>query len=377
MRILPALILIGAAVATGTTVCGQSFGGAVSSVVSIVPSWPDPSGTVVPSIAIVPGVQPSGDDSTGTPSGTVPSLIVTSVILDSSWDATTNVLDITHLRPTSFPARLCNVSLRGYVSTDSTLIGGAVVTGSARLPAFVRAVGPGLAKLGVTSPLQYPSITVYEGSNEAAMTNRAQSGVAPVAAYVGAFPSTMNTTLVAGPSDAALAGKAKAGNLTAVCTGDGASSGTALVEFYDASSTVSAASSRFLNFSGRGRLSDANDVMVLGFVVAGDGDITLLLRGVGPSLAGLGVSDGIPDPTIELYAANTQIAASDNWQAEANGSNTLPQTATAIGAFQLGSPKEAALLVTLKAGNYTLQLRDAGGHAGTALAEIYQVSKPE
>jgi hypothetical protein len=208
----------------------------------------------------------------------------------------------------------------------------------------------------------------------AAQTNYVQGVLAPVAAYVGAFPSTVGEPLSGMPTDAALAGQPLAGNLTGVCTSADGGTGIALVEFYDASNVPTGTSPRFQNFSGRARVVSGEGVLIVGFVVAGNGDITLLLRGVGASLVRFGITDPLlPDPVIELYHGSTLMATSDNWRAESGTSTALSDTANRVGAFPLSDPNEAALLITLPAGSYSLQLRDTQGRTGVGLAEIYEV----
>jgi septal ring-binding cell division protein DamX len=57
-----------------------------------------------------------------------------------------------------------------------------------------------------------------------------------------------------------------------------------------------------------------------------------------------------------------------------NGDPTLAAAFTAAGAFPLASDSaDAAMLVTLPAGSYTLQLSGQGGTTGVGLAEIYLV----
>lgn len=295
-------------------------------------------------------------------------------INDTRWSGSTNVVNVATARSANFPARLSNVSVRGYVAPNSPLIGGGVITGTAALPTFARAAGPTLKLLGVGNPLQWPSLAVYEGSGLAAQTDYVQGVLAPVAAYVGAFPSTVGDPLSGMPTDAALAGQPLAGNLTGVCTSADGGAGIALVEFYDASNTPSGTSPRFHNFSGRAQVVSGEGVLIVGFVVAGNGNITLLLRGVGASLARFGITDPLlPDPIIELYHGTTLIATSDNWRADSSTASVLASTAIQVGAFPLTDPNEAALLISLPAGSYSLQLRDIQGRTGVGLAEIYEV----
>jgi serpin B len=179
-------------------------------------------------------------------------------------------------------------------------------------------------------------------------------------------------------TDAGLVGQAAAGALTAQCLATSGDAGVALLEFYDVAAAPSATSSRVVNFSGRARVEGGAGLMVVGFVVAGEGEIRLLLRGVGPALTQLGVTGVLDDPIIELFSGDAVVAANDSWQSgDPAFAAQIANAAQAAGAFALASTKEAALLVTLRAGAYTLQVRGAAGQTGVALAEIYEVAPTE
>jgi multisubunit Na+/H+ antiporter MnhE subunit len=51
----------------------------------------------------------------------------------------------------------------------------------------------------------------------------------------------------------------------------------------------------------------------------------------------------------------------------------LVRATTRVGAFSLTSSNEAALLVTLTPGSYTVQVRSADATTGVAPAEVYEV----
>ncbi|MEY2881967.1 MAG: hypothetical protein RLZZ15_4347, partial [Verrucomicrobiota bacterium] len=111
-----------------------------------------------------------------------------------------------------------------------------------------------------------------------------------------------------------------------------------------------------------------------GFVIDGTSSKTVLVRAVGPTLGAFGVTNALADPQVALYgtaSATTPIASNDNWGGEAN----VAAASTASGAFALANAtsKDAALLVTLAPGTYTVRVSGVGGATGTALLEIYEV----
>jgi hypothetical protein len=108
-------------------------------------------------------------------------------------------------------------------------------------------------------------------------------------------------------------------------------------------------------------------------VVQGSQPVTLLLRGVGPTLgsAPFDVPGFLTQPEIELFnAANTEIQSNAGW----NSNPALTAAFSATGAFALppGSA-DAAMLATLPAGSYTLQLSGLNGSTGIGLVEVYLV----
>ncbi len=125
---------------------------------------------------------------------------------------------------------------------------------------------------------------------------------------------------------------------------------------------------RLTNLSTRGRVSPANP-LILGFAISGTDARRVLVRAVGPGLAGFGVGDALGATRLQIFnSAGTLMLANEGW---ANATD-LTQAAAATGAFPLraGSADSAAIL-TLAPGNYSLVVLDPRGGAGVALAEIY------
>ncbi len=295
------------------------------------------------------------------------------VINDPAWSSSATALDLSRTRAAGPSARLTNVSIRARAGAEAdTLIAGAGIRGAGTLPVLVRAIGPGLGQFGLPGYLSDPRLDVYRGETLSARTNTTGPGIAAASAYVGAFPPLERSGTAAG--DTALVGQATAGSLTAHCSAASGLPGVALLEFYDVTPVPTEASPRFVNLSSRANVEGGDGLIVVGFVVAGAGHTTLLLRGVGPTLEQFGVVDFLRDPVIELYAGATVIAGNDNWRTgTASDLARLEEARQSVGAFALSSPSDAALLVTLPAGSYTLQVRGAANGTGIALAEIHEV----
>ncbi len=294
----------------------------------------------------------------------------------TGWTVSPATVDPTRTRATSYPARLTNLSVRAVAGSGAdALVAGAVVQGTGNLPLLVRAVGPGLRPYGVANPLRDPALELFRATTSAGKTAAFATDAQVASAYVGAFPlaAASNTA----PGDAALLGQAAVGTLTAQCRSATDASGLALLEFYDATATPTATSARFANISSRARVENGEGIVVIGFVVAGEGELRLLLRGVGPSLTQFNVPGVLADPSIELFSGNTLVAANDNWRSDGPAAaTTLQDAGRAVGAFDLASANDAALLVTLRAGSYSLHVRGVSGQTGVALAEIYEAAPP-
>ncbi len=126
---------------------------------------------------------------------------------------------------------------------------------------------------------------------------------------------------------------------------------------------------RLINLSVRTTAGTGAQILTMGFVISGTPDATVLLRGIGPSLTGFGVTGALLDPQLQLFAGTTSIATNDNW-----GGGALAADFAAVGAFPLDSAsRDAALVRNLAAGNYSAQVTGSG-QAGIALAELYDRS---
>jgi hypothetical protein len=120
-----------------------------------------------------------------------------------------------------------------------------------------------------------------------------------------------------------------------------------------------------------------DNTLIVGLVVGGSGTSgtkPLLVRGVGPTLAGYGVSGTLGDPKLDFLASGnlTPLASNDDWAGDAQVKNA----ANAVGAFAFPSDtsKDAALFLNSSNGVYSVKVTGAAASTGIALAEIYDAS---
>ncbi|MCF3650792.1 peptidylprolyl isomerase [Synoicihabitans lomoniglobus] len=143
--------------------------------------------------------------------------------------------------------------------------------------------------------------------------------------------------------------------------------------------TTTGGSSRLSNLSTRGRIA-AGGALTPGFVLRGDGDKPLIMRGIGPQLIEFGLTTGLADPTMDLIplGGSTPLLTSNNWGEAANVA-ALAATSATVGAFALDADSlDAAVLADVPLPNstgsrgYTLKITSTDAAAtGIALAEVY------
>ncbi len=122
-----------------------------------------------------------------------------------------------------------------------------------------------------------------------------------------------------------------------------------------------------LNIATRLAIQSGDNVLIAGFIVTGPSGSTkkVLIRGLGPSLAGLGVPGTISDPLLELHNPDGSVVINDNWQ---QGDTTqIPP------GFAPSDPRESVVVATIGPGNYTAILKGAHGETGVGLAEVYDL----
>ncbi|MBI5381121.1 MAG: PQQ-binding-like beta-propeller repeat protein [Opitutae bacterium] len=266
--------------------------------------------------------------------------------------------------------RLTNLSVRAAAGTSSqTLIAGFVIGGTgADRSILLRGVGPGLAPYGVTDAITNPRLALLNSAQQIVATNDDWGGAASLQdtfTRLGAFPLSSSS------KDAALVQSLSAQSYTMQITDGANGAGVALAEVYDADTSTALPALRLINVSARASVGVGGQILIAGFVISGDTKLNVLIRGVGPTLTGIGVPGALANPKLELYRDNTLVQSNDDW----GGTTALINAATEVGAFALPSAtsKDAALLVQLDPGTYTAQVSGVGGTTGVALVEVYAV----
>lgn len=269
--------------------------------------------------------------------------------------------------------RLANISTRARVGTgDAVTIAGFVISGQDSKPVLIRAIGPALGSLGVSTALTAPKLELFRsGNNTPIATNTGwttsgnTSGITAATIAAGAFP------LGANAADSVIFATLAPGAYTAVISSANNTPGVALAEVYDLSAP--AAGQKLFNISTRASTGTGDSTLIAGIVVSGSVPKRVLIRGVGPTLGALGVVGALAQPQLSVIKDGVTVASNSNWSTSPD-KLAIEAASAQVGAFGLGSnSSDAAMILSLAPGNYSAQVVGANGTAGIAIIEIYEL----
>ena len=254
-----------------------------------------------------------------------------------------------------------NISTRLRVENgENVMIGGFIITGTAPKKVAVRAVGPSLTQAGIPGALSDPILELHSSSGELVARNdnwrERRETEDDCRAYGIGLQDDRESAIIASLAP---------GTYTAVVNGQNGVAGTALVEVYDLDP---AADSKLANISTRGLVLSAENVMIGGFILGGDGDGTkVLVRALGPSLARAGIRNALANPALELHDGNGAILrTNDNWgdsqETEIRNTGMAPT-----------NEFESAIVETLPAGAYTAVVNGKANGTGVGLIEVFNL----
>jgi uncharacterized delta-60 repeat protein len=315
---------------------------------------PTPTATSTPTPANTPTPTP-----TATPTPT-PAATPTPTTTPTSTPAGTPT-------PTPTPgAQAVNLSTRMLVQTgDNVGIGGFIITGTAPKHVLLRAIGPSLTQSGVPDALADPVLELHGPGAFVTITNDnwRDDPVQEAAILATGIPPTNDL-------ESAIDMTLNPGAYTAVVRGKDNTSGVALVEVYDLSQAVPA---KLANISTRAFVSTGDNIVIAGFMLGSNsGDDRIVVRGIGPSLAAVGVTNALADPTLELRDGNGAILIVNNdWQDD-------PAQAAELTAAGLAPTNnlESGIAATLPPGPYTALLTGLNDGTGVGLVEVYDRGAP-
>ncbi|MBL9199785.1 MAG: hypothetical protein JNL39_04720 [Opitutaceae bacterium] len=267
-------------------------------------------------------------------------------------------------------SRLNNLSVRATAGTGAnTLIVGLTTAGGTK-DVLLRGVGPTLTQFGVVGALADPQLALFNSSSVETARNDDWGGSAALTAsfnIAGAFPLALTS------KDSAILTTLTPGSYSAQVTGTAGTTGVVLMESYD--SDIGSPLARYTNLSARNQVGTGANILIVGFNITGSGRKSLLIRAVGPALTQFGVAGALADPQLVVFnAAGTEVARNDDWNNRPPGSLVIGPTFASVGAFPLGADsRDAAEVVTLEPGSYTVQVSGVNNTTGVALVEIYEL----
>ena len=283
----------------------------------------------------------------------------------SPWSS---VLGSATSSPLTPPARLVNISARAIVGAgENALIVGVIVADTEGKPYLSRAAGPSLGALGVNGTVADPQLSIIsEKGAELFRNNGWESGpdallLPSYARSVGAFAFS------SGSRDSALASTIPAGSYSVFISTPTNKPGVGLAELYELDD-----SGRTVNLSTRAQVRLGEGGLFGGFVVKGPAFKRMLIRAVGPTLSLFGVGNALADPILTIFSGQKIVATNDRWQSDQAAA--IAAAAASVGAFNLtANSQDAALLITVAPGAYTVEVKGKGETEGIALLEIYEI----
>lgn len=233
-----------------------------------------------------------------------------------------------------------------------------------------RAIGRGLPGRLAPNTLSTPVLSLHEGTRFLAADRG--GAITPemtaLARVGGAFPIDPTGLPASLNLGAALASALGRGTFTVTTSSGDTGSGAVLFEAHEVAPAESAA--RMRHFSVRGHNGPGGAVMIVGFIIRGEAPLRLLVRGLGPALATLGVVRSVADPLLEIYAAGAPapLVVNDNWSDDPE----IADAARRVQAMPLAAgSRDAALLVALAPGAYTALLAVTDNTSGNAMIEFH------
>jgi hypothetical protein len=126
-----------------------------------------------------------------------------------------------------------------------------------------------------------------------------------------------------------------------------------------------------LNISTRMRVQTGDNSLIAGFIITGTEAKKVIIRGIGPSLNGIGGT--LSDPVLELHQGNVTLATNDDWKVRSDG--TSQQAEVEATTIPPPNDRESAIVMTLSPGSYTAVLAGKNGGTGVGVVEVYDLAQ--
>jgi hypothetical protein len=278
--------------------------------------------------------------------------------------------------PTSAAALVGTAAAATVYVIDGTIAADGTLSGTV-LGLNLALSAPAPASTGVTSALAGFYQAGASGSAATSYTIIGVAGDAYVVTVSGTSAdagkgtvSAAGVVAVTTENQATIAGTIQAARISVTDTPLG---GTA-VSFVGANNAARTDTEKLINLSTRSQMGTGGNVLISGFAITGTQPKSVLVRGVGPSLAQFGLQGAMSAARLEIFQGATSIAVGNDWGTDTNAS-AITAAAALAGAFPLAAGShDAALLLTLNPGNYTAILSGQNNATGVALVEAYDAT---
>jgi hypothetical protein len=180
---------------------------------------------------------------------------------------------------------------------------------------LVRAIGPSLIPFGITDAVADPTLDIFNAANVKVAGNDNWKTTQVGGLITGSQVAEITASQVAPGNDkeSAIIANLAPGSYTAVVRGAGNTVGTGVVDAYDLSA---ASPAKLANIATRGLIQPGDKLMIAGFIVQ-NGPVRAVVRAIGPSLAPFGITNALPNTTLQLRDANGVIVReNDDWMSD-------------------------------------------------------------
>jgi uncharacterized protein (DUF1800 family) len=293
------------------------------------------------------------------------------------------LLELYEVGATSTTARLVNLSTRGEIGTSGNIMipGITIGAGTGTRTLLIRVAGPALTPLGVPGALTDPTFSVVNSSDSTLASNDnwgTPLGDAPDAAALSeAFAAAGAFSFATGSFDSATIASVGPGAYTVLASGNNGSTGVALVEVYDITSTSQAgADTVTLAATDPSADTSGGNTGTVTFTRTGDNSAPLT---VGYTVGGSAVNgidyQGLPGSvTIPAFESSAAVTVTPNPTLSQASSSTVVLTPNPGGGYTLGSSAPATVTIqNIPPTLYVAQIRptsNATGSTGSGVATI-------
>ena len=124
------------------------------------------------------------------------------------------------------------------------------------------------------------------------------------------------------------------------------------------------------NISTRLRVLSGDNALIGGLIATGTAGKRVIIRAIGPSLAGLGVPGALTNPTLDLFEGSALLFSNDDWN------NSTQQADIAASGLAPINAAESAIIWTLVPGqNYTAVVRGLSSTTGIGVVDAFDLDQ--